>query len=101
MYTMQLGLNDQHTKKQEIKTPEAVALMLRTRAKHGIDGLTYSTRNGVYTHGCGAVVCETVLEITIYAAPTATVTAFAHDLKTLFNQEALYVTVQAVQSIAI
>ena len=100
-YQMQVGLFDKDTKTQKIGTQEAVALMLNKRVEHKIDGLTYAVKNGVYTHNNGEVVIEPCIEITIYAAPVATVRAFAYDLKTILNQEALYLTTQAVQSMAI
>ena len=85
-YSMFIGLNDKDSKKQEVKTNDAIKLVSNV-----INGGSISTIHGVYTHEDGTKVNETTLKVDILYSDDATVRMYANDLKRLLNQESILI----------
>lgn len=85
-YSMFIGLNDKDSKKQEVRTDDAIKLVSNV-----IEGGSISTIHGVYTHEDGTKVNETTLKVDILYSDDATVRMYANDLKRLLNQESILI----------
>lgn len=98
--TLFIGLNDKDSKRQEITTGEARAILADRIAKK-IGFGTVSLASGVYTHDNGATVIENTLRCEFYTENDAPVMEFAKWAKARLNQESIAVEVSepAVQFI--
>lgn len=96
-HTLYLGLNDQHTKKQEIATIEAYKMVSNLLAAD-FDGGTIYEAQGIYKHDDGIVVFEKTLRIEILFAEDAQIEQLVKMLKKLFNQESIAVQVEEIKS---
>jgi len=100
-YTLQLGLFDKDTKRQEIPTVTATNLVHKQAQAHGINGLSWHNGGGMYTHENGTIVYEPNITVIIYDELENKVFSFAKALKAVFNQEAIYVSTQDIMSKAV
>ena len=96
-YTLYIGLNDQHTRRQEIPTEKAVEIIA------GIfysmtDGATISQGRGIYTHDDGQKVSEKTIISEIFGGDLDAIKAAAQAIKTALNQEAIALQVEEVNS---
>ena len=102
-YELYLGLNDKDSKRQEIPTEAAQALVQSEVAKRFDGGTIYAT-NGVYKHEDGTVVTERTIkmEITFYDGEPADnnkrIRDFCDWLKLVFRQESVSVCKQVIES---
>ena len=102
-YELYLGLNDKDSKRQEIPTEAAQALVQSEVAKRFDGGTIYAT-NGVYKHEDGTVVTERTIkmEITFYDGEPADnnkrIREFCDWLKLVFRQESVSVCKQVIES---
>ena len=87
-YKLFIGLNDQHTKKQETATENAVSIVSRYAVER-FGGVTISTARGVYTHENGDTIEENTIIVEVFGVPRTLVEAFADDMKRIFNQESI------------
>lgn len=92
--TLFIGLNDKDTKRQEIETNRARAI-LADRIAQKIGFGTVSLASGVYTHGNGETVIENTLRCEFYTEDPASVMDFARWAKVELNQESIAVEVSA------
>lgn len=92
--TLFIGLNDKDTKRQEIATGEARAI-LADRIAQKIGFGTVSLASGVYTHDNGDTVIENTLRCEFYTEDPAPVMDFANWAKDRLNQESIAVEVSA------
>lgn len=92
-YELYLGLNDKDSKRQEIPTEAAQALVQSEVAKR-FDGGTVYQANGIYRHENGDVVIEKTIkvEITSYGVDdNASIRDFCNWIKLVLNQESVAV----------
>ena len=92
--TLFIGLNDKDTKRQEITTGEARAI-LADRIAQKIGFGTVSLASGVYTHDNGETDIENTLRCEFYTENPAPVMDFARWAKARLNQESIAVEVSA------
>ncbi len=92
--TLFIGLNDKDSKRQEIATSEARAI-LAERIARKIGFGTVSLASGVYTHNNGSTVIENTLRCEFYTEDDAPVMEFAKWAKARLNQESISVEVSA------
>ena len=92
--TLFIGLNDKDTKRQEVETNQARAI-LADRIAQKIGFGTVSLASGVYTHDDGATVIENTLRCEFYTEDPAPVMDFARWAKVELNQESIAVEVSA------
>lgn len=92
--TLFIGLNDKDSKRQEITTSEARAI-LADRIAQEIGFGTVSLASGVYTHDNGATVIENTLRCEFYTEDSTPVMEFARWAKARLNQESIAVEVSA------
>lgn len=96
-FTIYLGLNDKDTKVQKISTLEAYKIVSNLIAAK-FEGGTIFEANGVYRHENGAIAVEKTLRIELLFAERPAVVEFVNILKVLFNQEAVAVQEETVNS---
>ena len=102
-YELYLGLDDKDSKRQEIPTEAAQALVQSEVAKRFDGGTIYAT-NGVYKHDDGTVVTERTIkmEITFYDGEpkenNVNIRSFCDWLKMVFNQESVSVARSIIES---
>ena len=92
--TLFIGLNDKDSKRQEVGTNEARAI-LAERIAQKIGFGTVSLASGVYTHDNGETVIENTLRCEFYTEDSAPVMDFAKWVKVELNQESIAVEVSA------
>ena len=93
--TMFIGLNDQHTKKQEISTIEAYK-MVQNVCVEAFGGSTIFEGKGTYTHNDGSMVYENTLICIVYTEDLEGIKNAATTIKTVLNQES--VAIEVVES---
>ena len=96
-YTLYLGLNDKDTKKQEIATLEAYKITTNLLTSY-TDGATIFEANGIYKHDDGTITIEKTLKIELLFIEKATVLTIIDELKRIFNQEAVVLQEDAINS---
>ncbi len=95
--TLYLGLNDQETKRQEIKTLDAYKIVSNLMAKE-VGGCSIGEIEGVYQHDNGEIIHEKSLEIKLFGVTKTKANSLAQTLCGLFNQESVIVEVTQVSS---
>ena len=90
VYEVTVGLFDQKSKKQEIKTADALEAITRYVIDH-CGGGTITTGSGVYTHEDGTIVVEPSIIIKIVGAKFDDIGKLVDDIKVFLNQESLLV----------
>ena len=93
VYTITVGLFDQESKKQEIKTADAMEAVTQYVISH-CGGGTVMTGNGVYTHENGDIVVEPSIIIRIVNGKFDDVSKLVKDLQTFLNQESVLVEIE-------
>lgn len=96
-YTLYLGLNDKDTKKQEIAIIEAYKITTNLLTSY-TDGATIFEANGIYKHNDGNITIEKTLKIELLFVEKATVLKIIDELKRIFNQEAIILQEDLIQS---
>lgn len=96
-YTLYLGLNDKDKKVQLIGTLEAYKIC-NNILLHYTDGATIFEANGIYKHEDGSYTIEKTLRIELLFINAKTLTQIIADLKKAFNQEAIAVQKQVIDS---
>ena len=99
-YTLYIGLNDQHTKKQIIATEKAVQLVQDIFRKL-VDGSTVFMGNGNYTHEDGTRVNENTIIGLVFTDNEDAVKQAAMEIKQALNQEYVIVEKAVVDSMFI
>lgn len=99
-YTVYIGLNDQHSKRQEISTLEAFKIVQNILSDKTGGGTVYNA-TGIYKHDNGEIVIENTLRVEIVAAPLEAVRAAIGIIKTALNQEAVILQTENVESILV
>lgn len=99
-YTLYIGLNDQHTKRQEISTLEAFKIVQNILTEKTGGGTVYNA-TGIYKHNNGEIVTENTLRVEIVAAPAEAVKNAVYIIKTALNQEAVIMQTENVESILV
>ena len=97
-FTIICGLNDQHTKKQEITTEEAYKKIVEVLHAHKVDGATFTECKGLYIHDDGTPVFENSIKIELLFITKETADAICDDLKIALNQEAVVLEVINIDS---
>lgn len=83
-----LGLNDQRTKKQKIKTKKAVKMINNLLlSNYSLSGATLQISEGIYKHESGKIVTEKTITIILLDIEDIKLNAIIKDLKDIFNQE--------------
>jgi hypothetical protein len=92
-----LGLNDQQTQKQKIRTKKAFKiinnLLLNT---YLLEGATIQTSKGIYKHKNGKIVIENTIIIILLDLEDEKINAIIKDLKNMFNQECILKETNAI-----
>ena len=96
-YTLYLGLNDKDKKQQLIGTLEAYKIC-NNILLHYTDGATIFEANGIYKHEDGDYTIEKTLRIELLFIDTEVLDKIIADLKRTFNQEAIAVQKQKIDS---
>lgn len=99
-YTVYIGLNDQHSKRQEISTLEAFKIVQNILSDKTGGGTVYNA-TGIYKHDNGEIVIENTLRVEIVAAPLEAVQAAIAIIKTALNQEAVILQTENIESILV
>lgn len=86
--TLFIGLNDKDTRRQEIKTFEALELLSQYIAQ-AVGFGTLSSAAGVYTHENGATVQEKTIRAEFYTDEPEKVFEFGRFAKSILNQESV------------
>lgn len=85
-----VGLNDQHTKKQKIRTRKAFkiinSLLLNN---YSLAGATLQLSNGIYKHNDGKIIIEKTIIIILLDVEDEKINLIIKDLKNIFNQETI------------
>ena len=89
-YKVYVGLNDAKSKKQEINTEDAMAMVSLYLASH-FEGATVYPATGVYKHNDGTVVRENSLVIELVFVSEESVEALVNQCKTILNQESIMI----------
>ena len=85
-FTLYVGLNDKDTKKQVIKTEDAMKLVSKV-----VGDNTTQIVHGHYTHENGEQVDETTLKVELLFKQESDIRLYCQDLKRLLNQESIAV----------
>lgn len=86
-----VGLNDQHSKIQEIATEVAMNQIQASVAEFFPYGGTVSQAKGVFSHADGTLVIENSIRIELFLDDVSGVKQFLTTVKTLLNQESILV----------
>lgn len=97
LYTIYVGLNDQHTRRQERPTAEAVSIIEKILFER-VGGATISSARGLYAHADGGRVLEATIRAEIFDADFPSVHTAAAEIRDALNQETVAVTVQDIES---
>ena len=90
VFEVTVGLFDQKSKKQEIRTEDALEAVTRYVIDH-CGGGTITMGNGVYTHEDGTVVVEPSIIIKIVGSKFEQIGKLVEDIKVFLNQESVLV----------
>lgn len=96
-FTLYLGLNDKDKKVQLISTLEAYKICNNILLKY-TDGATIFEANGIYKHDDGTYTIEKTLRIELLFITDEEVQTIVDKLKEAFNQEAIVVQKQIIDS---
>ena len=96
-FTLYLGLNDKDKKTQLISTIEAYKICNNILLTY-TDGATIFEANGIYKHDDGTFTIEKTLRIELLFITDDIVNKIVTDLKKAFNQEAIAVQKEVVNS---
>lgn len=88
-YCLIVGLNDKDSKKQEITTDAARALLAGIVLDYS-DGATFTECAGIYKHADGSIVIEKSIKIEIAGIAKENALHIAERAKIALNQEAIY-----------
>lgn len=99
-YTLYIGLNDQHTKNQEISTLEAFKIVQNILSDKTGGGTVYNA-TGIYKHDNGEIVIENTLRVEIVAAPLEMVQGAIRVIKSALNQEAVILQTENIESVLV
>lgn len=97
-FTIIAGLNDQHTKKQEITTNEAYNRIITALKNNDVEGATLTECKGLYIHQNGEAVFENSIKIELLFITEAIAKAICQELKITLNQEAVVLEVLNLDS---
>lgn len=97
-YTLYIGLNDQHTKTQEISTLEAFKIVQNILSDKTGGGTVYNA-TGIYKHDNGEIVIENTLRVEIVAAPLEAVKNAIQFIKSALNQESIIMQTEHIESV--
>lgn len=84
-HTLNIGLNDMVTRKQEIETDRAIEIIGAVLG----DCTVKQGATGFYTHEDGSKVVEKSLEVVVYGGRQKQVIDKVRELKVLLNQESI------------
>ena len=91
MFRVALGLNDQVSKKQEIRTTDAYEIVAQYCADH-FGGATVTMSKGIYKHNDGiTVVKEETIVIDLVYVTVDDIESMVNHFKQIFNQESVMV----------
>lgn len=97
--TLSIGLNDQHTHKQEIATEAALQIIKDSVMNLGFDGATIIPGAiGIFRHADGTVIVENSIQVVFYGADVPAVKALASRLRAALNQESVAYEEQEIYS---
>ena len=96
-YIIYIGLNDQHTRRQEVNTLDAYKIATNVFATH-TGGATITEARGVYTHDDGQIITESTLRCEVFGADLESIERAVTILKDAFNQESVAVEEADVKS---
>ena len=98
-----IGLNDQHQRKQIYTSKQAQERIIDQILKHtNITGYTIHTAKGGYTHTDGTYTAENSLILELFdKLPRKTIKQLANDIKTALNQESVVYTKQRTKALFI
>lgn len=97
-YTLYVGLNDKDSKKQEISTVEAYKVLQNILLSNNVEGATIFEAVGIYTHEDKTVIIENTLRIELVFIEKSTVKAIVDTIKTVLNQESVFVQYEVVNT---
>ena len=87
-FILSVGLNDQETLTQLIKTDDAKKLIMETLSEY-VNGATLTEQFGFYKHDDGRLTFEVAIKIELVFVKMSTVVEIVYILKNLFNQETI------------
>ncbi len=92
MFNVFVGLNDKDTKKQEVGTDKALEIV-KSLCWEMFEGATVSLTFGLYKHDNGDKVTENTIKIELMTDDTDKIKTLVNELKRIFNQESIMVTI--------
>ena len=96
-YTLFIGLNDQHSKVQQINTIEAYKIVTNICMQH-TSGATISESVGYFKHEDGSVVVEKSLRVELIFIELKDVLSIISAAKVVLNQESILLQEDNIQS---
>ena len=98
-----IGLNDQHQRKQIYTSKQAQQKIIAQLLKHtNITGYTIHTAKGGYTHTDGTTTSENSLILELFdKLPRKTIYALSKEIKDTLNQESVVYTKQRTKALFI
>ena len=102
-HILNIGLNDQHQRKQIYTSKQAQERIIAQLQKHkSITGYTIHTAKGGYTHADGTHTQENSLILELFdRLPRKTIRTLANDIKDALNQESVVYTKQRTKALFI
>ena len=88
-YILNIGLNDKNTKKQELKTADALKIIKKTLFNNGVEGYTIYNGFGLYKHDNGAITQEKTVIIEFIYIQESLIDKIIELLKKELNQESI------------
>ena len=92
MFNVFVGLNDKDTKIQEVETDKALEIV-KSLCWEMFEGATVSIAFGLYKHDNGDKVTENTIRIELMTDDTDKIKTLVNELKRIFNQESIMVTI--------
>lgn len=96
-FILYLGLNDKDTKNQKITTKQALKKCNDLLLQY-VEGATVYQANGIYKHLNSQTITEKTFIIELLFTNKTTVLKISNDLKKIFNQEAIAIQEESVNS---
>lgn len=100
-YTLNIGLNDKDSMKQEINDIESCSRIIESLNESLIEGYTIYNANGFYTHENGAQVNEKTIIVEIVNEKKEKILKACNSIKKRLNQESILVQEQNIESMFI
>lgn len=97
-YTLNVGLNDKTSKKQEISEIDACTKIIESLNESLIYGFTIYSGNGFYTHENGSQVNEKTIIIEIVNDHKEKILKACNSIKKRLNQESIMIQEQNIES---